>query len=101
MAKKSVVLRDKKRRRLSSLHELKREKYTSITKDQSMSFEDRLRAQVNLSELARDSSKSRCRNRCQITGRPRGNLRKFGLSRMVLRDMASWGSVPGLIKSSW
>ncbi len=101
MAKKSVVLRNSKRKYMYVLHESKRLKCMAAIKDESLPFEDRLLAQIKLSELPRDGSKSRYRNRCHITGRPRGNLRKFGLSRNVLRDMASWGSVPGLIKSSW
>lgn len=101
MAKKSVVRRNDRRKKMSELHRAKREALIDILKDDGLPFEDRLKAQVKLSELPRDGSKSRYRNRCAITGRGRGNFRKFGLSRIVLRELASWGQVPGLIKSSW
>lgn len=101
MAKKSIVLRNKKRESLIQLHQIKRRSLVKDTKNLSLSFEDRLDAQKRLSELSRNSSQIRYRNRCGLTGRPRGNLRKFGLARMVVRDLASWGQIPGLIKSSW
>lgn len=101
MAKKSLVRRNDKRKKLSQLHKLKRQKCIEVIKDSSLPFEDRLEAQIRLSEMPRDGSKSRYRNRCNLSGRPRGNFRKFGLSRIALRDLASWGQVPGLIKSSW
>jgi small subunit ribosomal protein S14 len=101
MAKKSLIRRNGKRKNIAQLHKVKRQKIIAITKDSSLPFEDRLAAQVKLSEMSRDGSVVRQRNRCSLTGRPRGNLRKFGLSRIALRELASWGQVPGLIKSSW
>lgn len=101
MAKKSSILKNNKRKTLNSLHKAKREKIAAISKDISLPFEERLAAQVKLSEMPRDGSQIRYRNRCSLSGRPRGNFRKFGLSRIALRDLASWGQIPGLIKSSW
>ncbi len=101
MAKKSLVRRNLKRKNLTALKRVKRTKLIETTKDTSLSFEERLVAQIKLSEMPRDASKSRVRNRCSLTGRPRGNFRKFGLSRIALRELASWGQVPGLVKSSW
>lgn len=101
MAKKSLTRRNQKREKLISLHKTKREDLLSVLKDESASFEDRLNAQVKLSQMPRDGSPSRYRNRCGLTGRPRGNLRKFGMSRIAVRELASWGQIPGLIKSSW
>lgn len=101
MAKKSLTKRNKKREKLASLHRAKRQAIIAIAKDESASFEDRLNAQIKLSQMPRDGSRSRQRNRCALTGRPRGNLRKFGMSRIAVRELASWGQIPGLIKSSW
>lgn len=101
MAKKSLTLRNEKRQKLSKLHREKRRKLIATLKDQEGSFEDRLEAQIKISQMPRDGSRSRQRNRCGLTGRPRGNLRKFGLSRIAVRELASWGQIPGLIKSSW
>jgi small subunit ribosomal protein S14 len=101
MAKKSLVQRNEKRKEMSQLHRAKRLKVIAATKDKSLPFEDRLAAQIKLSEMPRNGSRTRCRNRCSLTGRPRGNLRKFGMSRIALRELASWGQVPGLVKSSW
>ncbi len=101
MAKQSLVRRNNKRKNLSQLQRAKRTKLIETTQDIGLSFEERLVAQIKLSEMSRDGSKSRIRNRCSLTGRPRGNFRKFGLSRIALRELASWGQVPGLVKSSW
>lgn len=101
MAKKSLIRRNNKRKDVAQLHKTKRQKVVAIAKDESLPFEERLAAQIKLSEMPRDGSVIRRRNRCSLTGRPRGNLRKFGLSRIALRELASWGQVPGLIKSSW
>ncbi len=101
MAKKSLVLRNSKRKKLSLLHREKRIKLSQISKSEGLSFEERLTAQTKLSQMPRDGSESRFRRRCALTGRPRGNLRKFGMSRIAVRELASWGQVPGLIKSSW
>lgn len=101
MAKKSLILRNEKRKETVALHRAKRQKVIAASKDQSLSFEERLIAQVKLSQMPRDGSRIRIRNRCGLTGRPRGNLRKFGMSRIAVRELASWGQIPGLIKSSW
>ena len=101
MAKKSLIRRNGKRKDIAQLHKTKRQNVVAIAKDESLPFEERLAAQIKLSEMPRDGSVARQRNRCSLTGRPRGNLRKFGLSRIALRELASWGQVPGLIKSSW
>ncbi|MBM3590209.1 MAG: 30S ribosomal protein S14 [Alphaproteobacteria bacterium] len=101
MAKKSLIRRNAKRLKLSNSQKIKRDNLKKIIKNNSISFSERLSAQTKLSELARDGSKIRYRNRCALSGRPRGNLRKFGLSRIAVRELASWGQIPGLIKSSW
>ncbi len=101
MAKKSVILRNNRRKKLCVVCKIKRDNLLAITKNQSLSGQERFLAQVKLSEMPRDSSRTRQRNRCSITGRPRGNLRKFNMSRIAVREYASWGQIPGLIKSSW
>jgi len=101
MAKKSLIRRNAKRLKLSNSQKIKRDNLKKIIKNNSISFSERLSAQTKLSKLARDGSKIRYRNRCALSGRPRGNLRKFGLSRIAVRELASWGQIPGLIKSSW
>lgn len=101
MAKKSSIQKNENRKKLSQLHKAKRQKLIDIADNQTLPFEARLEAQIKLSELPRDGSKSRYRNRCALSGRPRGNFRKFGLSRIALRELASWAQVPGLVKSSW
>lgn len=101
MAKKSLIRRNNKRIKKSSLQTVKREDLKKVIKDQNASFAERLGAQTKLSQMKRDGSKIRIRNRCKLTGRPRGNLRKFGMSRIAVRDLALWGQIPGLIKSSW
>jgi small subunit ribosomal protein S14 len=101
MAKKCLTRRNKRREKIALLHKEKRQKLIKIAEDGSMSFEDRLNAQTKLSQMPRDGSVIRHRRRCALTGRPRGNLRKFGMSRIAVRELASWGQIPGLIKSSW
>jgi small subunit ribosomal protein S14 len=101
MAKKSLIKRNARRIKISSSCKAKRDKLKKIIKDLNVPFNERLLAQIKLSEMVRDSSKVRVRNRCALTGRPRGNLRKFGISRIAVRELASWGQIPGLIKSSW
>lgn len=100
MAKKSVVKRNLKRQRLAELHREKRQKLKDIQTSQ-LSLQDKMKAASKLSQLPRDGSKSRSRNRCALSGRPRGNLRKFGLSRIAVRELGLRGEIPGLIKSSW
>ena len=101
MAKKCLKIRNDKRKKISLLHKTKRDGLIKIAKDLNAAFEDRFSAQVKLAQMPRDGSKSRYRNRCSLTSRPRGNLRKFGLSRIAVRDLALCGQIPGLIKASW
>jgi small subunit ribosomal protein S14 len=101
MAKKSLIRRNEERKKSSLIQREKRLSLKSIISNKDLSLSERFSAQVKLSQLTRNGSKSRIRNRCALTGRARGNLRKFGMSRIALRELASWGQVPGLIKSSW
>ncbi|MEP3244462.1 MAG: 30S ribosomal protein S14 [Sneathiella sp.] len=101
MAKKSAVERDLKRRRLVEKYAAKRAALKAISKDESLPQEDRFAARLQLAALPRNSSATRTRNRCQLTGRPRGVYRKLKLSRIGLRDLASTGQIPGMVKSSW
>ncbi|QTH62835.1 30S ribosomal protein S14 [Psychrosphaera ytuae] len=101
MAKQSMKARDVKRAKLVEKYAAKRAELKAIIKDVNTSDEDRWAAVLKLQELPRDSSPSRQRNRCNVTGRPHGYLRKFGLSRIKLREAAMRGEVPGLKKASW
>ncbi len=101
MAKSSMVAREAKRTKAVEKFAVKRDSLREIIKSVHSSDEERWEATVALQKLPRDSSKSRQRNRCQITGRPHGVYRKFGLSRMKLREAAMRGDVPGLKKASW
>ena len=101
MAKKSMVLRDKKRKKLATKHAAKRAELRKLIKSAESSDEERAAAVANLNKLPRDSSASRQRNRCAITGRDHGFYRKFGLGRNKLREAAMRGDVPGLRKASW
>jgi small subunit ribosomal protein S14 len=101
MAKQSMKARDVKRAKLVEKFAAKRNELKAIIKDVNTSDEDRWAAVLKLQELPRDSSPSRQRNRCNVTGRPHGYLRKFGLSRIKLREAAMRGEVPGLKKASW
>jgi len=101
MAKKSAVERDKKRRRMADKYAAKRAELKAIAEDKSLSLEDRFAARLKLAELPRNSSKTRIHNRCEVSGRSKAYYRKLGLSRIALRDLASQGKVPGMVKSSW
>jgi small subunit ribosomal protein S14 len=101
MAKVSMIQREKKRTKLVERDFEKRETLKSILKDPEASYEDKMEAQVKMQKMPRDSSPSRQRNRCSITGRPHGYYRKFGLSRIKLREAMMRGDVPGLTKASW
>ena len=101
MAKKSAVERNKKRRRMAAKFASKRTRLKAITDDMSLSMEDRFHAHLRLAQLPRNSAPTRIRNRCEVTGRPRGFYRKLGMSRIALRDFASRGQIPGMVKSSW
>ena len=101
MAKTSSVYRNLKRVKMAARFANRRQKLKDIVMDKNASPEDRFQATLKLAELPRNSAKIRSRNRCKLTGRSRGVYRKFGLSRNELRDMASFGEIPGLVKSSW
>ena len=101
MAKTSSVYRNLKRVKMAAKFANRRQKLKDIVMDKSASPEDRFQATLKLAELPRNAAKIRARNRCKLTGRSRGYYRKFGLSRVELRDMASFGEIPGLVKSSW
>lgn len=101
MAKKSMVERNKKRARLIEAQAAKRARLRSIAKDQSLAAEERFVAHIKLAELPRDGSPVRFRNRCELSGRPRGFHRKFKISRIAMRELASTGQIPGMVKSSW
>ena len=101
MAKKCSVERDLKRRRLVKSNAKKRSALKAVIKNKALPMEERFAAVLQLSELPKNSSKVRVRNRCALTGRPRGYHRKFGISRLALRDLASVGELPGVVKSSW
>jgi len=101
MAKKSMVLRDQKRKKLAAKYAKKRADLKAMIIDPNLSEDERQQAVEALQKLPRDSSRSRIRNRCGLTGRPRGYYRKFGLSRNKLRDLMMRGEVPGVVKASW
>jgi len=101
MAKTSMIEREKKRARIAAKFAVKRANLKALIQDPSTSDEDRWEAQVKLQQLPRDASPCRKQRRCELTGRPRGVYRKFGLSRNKLREAAMRGDVPGLVKASW
>ena len=101
MAKVSAIEKNKKRKDLSKRYSNKRSELKKIANDISLPLEVRFEAMVKLSQLPRNSAKNRYRNRCAITGRPRGYYRQFDMSRISLRELGSWGLIPGLLKSSW
>lgn len=101
MAKKSSIEKNKRRRRLVAKYAARREALKATTNDSSLPQEERFAARLKLAALPRNSAKVRVRNRCELTGRPRGYYRKFSMSRIALRELASAGLVPGVVKSSW
>jgi small subunit ribosomal protein S14 len=101
MAKTSMVNRDIKRAKLAKQHAAKREALKKIVSSQDASYEEKMAAATRLQKLPRDSSPSRQRNRCELSGRPRGVYAKFGLARNKLREATMRGDVPGLRKASW
>jgi small subunit ribosomal protein S14 len=101
MAKTSMIEREKRREKLASRYAAKRAALKETIRDPKTSDEDREAAQRALQSMPRDASPSRARNRCAITGRPRGTYRKFGLARTKLREAANRGDIPGLAKASW
>ena len=101
MAKKSSIERNQKRRRLAKKFSGRRERLKEIASDRSLPAEERFAARLKLAQLPRNSSPTRIRNRCEVSGRPRAYYRKLQMSRIALRDMASQGLIPGMVKSSW
>ncbi len=101
MAKTSMVERNKKRTRLATKFKVRRTRLKALAADRNLPAEERFAARLKLAELPRNSSPTRIRNRCDLTGRPRGYYRKLRMSRIALRDLASQGQIPGMVKSSW
>ncbi|MBR72433.1 MAG: 30S ribosomal protein S14 [Rhodospirillaceae bacterium] len=101
MAKKSAIEKNKHRRKLVKRYSAKREKLKTIVSDSTQPADARFDAQLKLAKLPRNSAPSRVRNRCTVSGRSRGYYRKLGLSRIALRELASSGQIPGMVKSSW
>lgn len=101
MAKTSLIEREKKREALVKKYAAKRAELNAIIADQSRSEEERYQARLKLQQLPRNANPTRLRNRCELTGRPRGTFRKFGLARNKLREIAMRGEVPGMTKASW
>jgi small subunit ribosomal protein S14 len=101
MAKKSAIEKNNRRRRLSKKYSGRRARLKAVARDKSKPVEERFDATLKLAKLPRNSSSTRVRNRCEVTGRPRGYYRKHKLSRIALRELGSKGLIPGLVKSSW
>jgi len=101
MAKTSSVEKNNRRRKMVARYAAKRRALKAIVMDQSKPLEERFRAQLKLAALPRNSARSRIRNRCEVTGRPRAYYRKLNMSRVALRELGNKGLVPGLVKSSW
>ena len=101
MAKKSSIEKNDRRRRLTKKYSGRRARLKAIARDKNKPMEERFAASLKLAELPRNSSATRIRNRCEMTGRPRGVYRKHRISRIALRDLGSKGMIPGLLKSSW
>jgi len=101
MAKKSAIEKNDKRRRLVAKFASKRAALRAMAKDVSLPPEERFKARLKLNELPKNGAATRVRNRCAVSGRPRGYYRKFGISRIALRELGSKGQLPGVVKSSW
>jgi len=101
MAKKSMIERERKRQKLVDQYAARRAALKAVAGNKTASVEDRFKATLKLAELPRNSSATRLRNRCQLTGRPRAYYRKLKISRIMLRELGSNGEIPGLVKSSW
>ena len=101
MAKTSSIEKNKRRRKLVARYANKRAELKRVAEDESLTLEERFQARLKLAALPRNSSAVRIRNRCEVSGRPRGYYRKLKMSRIALRDLASTGLVPGMVKSSW
>jgi small subunit ribosomal protein S14 len=101
MAKVSSIEKNKRRERMAKAHAPKRASLKAVIMDKTLSAEERFSAQLKLAEMPRNGAKVRIRNRCEVSGRSRAVYRRFKLSRIILRDMASQGLIPGVTKSSW
>ena len=101
MAKLSAINKNNRRIKLSDKYYKKRQSLKKIIMNKKLTLEDRFKAQQKLSQLPRNSAKTRVRNRCQITGRPHGVYRKLKISRIALRQLGLSGKIPGMVKSSW
>ena len=101
MAKKSMIARENRRARTVKKFDTKRKSFKAIIEDRNVPFEEKEAARIALQKLPRDSSPVRMRNRCNLTGRPHGYYRKFGLARNKLREATMRGDVPGVVKASW
>jgi small subunit ribosomal protein S14 len=101
MAKKSAINRNEMVKRLVKAKAAKRMALKAIANDENLSLEDRFEARLKLAAMPRNSSATRIRNRCEVTGRPRAFYRKLRMSRIALRELGSRGQIPGLVKSSW
>ncbi len=101
MAKAAMIEREKKREKLVAKYAAKRAALKEIASDDSKPMEERFRARLKLAKLPRNSSATRLHNRCQVSGRPKAYYRKLKMSRIALRDLASFGQIPGMVKSSW
>jgi len=101
MAKKSAIDKNRKRQKLVSQLAAKRARLKAIADDRSLPVEDRFAARLKLAEMPRNSSATRVHNRCELTGRPKAYYRRFKISRIALRELASKGQIPGMVKASW
>ena len=101
MAKVSAIENNNKKKRLVAKHAKKRAELKAIINNRELPIEERFKAQLKLAEMPRNGAKIRLRNRCSVSGRPRGNYRKLGVSRIALRALGSKSLIPGLVKSSW
>jgi small subunit ribosomal protein S14 len=101
MAKTSAVEKNNRRRRMAEKYAARRAELRAMVHDRTRPPEERFEATLALAELPRNSARVRVRNRCALTGRPRGYHRKFGMSRIAVRDLGSQGLIPGLVKASW
>ena len=101
MAKKSMIEKNNRRRKMAKKFAPRRARLKAIARDKKLPMEERFAATLQLAQLPRNSSATRIRNRCELTGRPRAFYRKHKLSRIALRELGSKGLIPGLVKSSW
>lgn len=101
MAKKSSIEKNERRKRMVKRYAAKRARLKAVAEDEKLSAEERFAARLKLAQMPRNSAKNRIRERCEVTGRSRANYRKLKLSRLMLRELASSGLIPGMVKSSW